>query len=150
MLSIALGRQAWHGSYSWDLISWSTDKKQGDGDDRRLLKPCAHLQWQTSSNKGHAFYSFPNSHQVGTKYSDVWDLRDSFSFFLFWGFFCFVLFCFLFFRDRVSLCSPGCPRTHFVDQAVLELRSLPAPASRVLGLKALYTRLRDSFSFKLL
>jgi hypothetical protein len=31
-----------------------------------------------------------------------------------------VLFCFLFFwffRDRVSLCSPGCPGTHSVDQA---------------------------------
>jgi hypothetical protein len=23
------------------------------------------------------------------------------------------------FRDRVSLCSPGCPGTHFVDQAGL-------------------------------
>jgi hypothetical protein len=31
--------------------------------------------------------------------------------------FCFVLF--LFFRDRVSLNSPGCPGTHFVDQAGL-------------------------------
>jgi hypothetical protein len=31
-----------------------------------------------------------------------------------------------FFRDRVSLCSPGCPATHFVDQAGLELRNLPA------------------------
>jgi hypothetical protein len=41
----------------------------------------------------------------------------------------------LFFRDRVSLCSPGCPGTHFVDQAGLELRNLPASASRVLGLK---------------
>jgi hypothetical protein len=30
---------------------------------------------------------------------------------------------FLFFRDRVSLCSPGCPGTHSVDQAGLELRS---------------------------
>jgi hypothetical protein len=30
--------------------------------------------------------------------------------------FCFVLFCFvLFFLDRVSLCGPGCPGTHFVD-----------------------------------
>ncbi len=27
---------------------------------------------------------------------------------------------------RVSLCSPGCPGTHFVDQAGLELR-LPLP-----------------------
>jgi hypothetical protein len=39
-------------------------------------------------------------------------------------------------RDRVSLCSPSCPGTHFVDQAGLELRNLPASASRVLGLKA--------------
>jgi hypothetical protein len=37
----------------------------------------------------------------------------------------FVLFCFF---DRVSLCSPGCPGTHFVDQAGLELRNhLPLP-----------------------
>ena len=41
-----------------------------------------------------------------------------------------------FFRDRVSLYSPGCPGTHFVVQAGLELRNLPASASRVLGLKA--------------
>jgi hypothetical protein len=33
------------------------------------------------------------------------------------------------FRDRVSLCSPGCPGTHSVDQAGLELRNLPASAS---------------------
>jgi hypothetical protein len=38
------------------------------------------------------------------------------------------------FRDRVSLCSPGCPGTHSVDQAGLELRNLPASASQVLGL----------------
>jgi hypothetical protein len=43
---------------------------------------------------------------------------------------------FLVFRGRVSLCSPGCPGTHFVDQAGLELRNLPASTSRVLGLKA--------------
>jgi hypothetical protein len=42
----------------------------------------------------------------------------------------------LVFRDRVSLYSPGCPGTHFVDQAGLELRNPPASASRVLGLKA--------------
>jgi hypothetical protein len=40
------------------------------------------------------------------------------------------------FRDRVSLYSPGCPGTHFVDQVGLELRNPPASASRVLGLKA--------------
>jgi hypothetical protein len=49
------------------------------------------------------------------------------------------LFVFGFFQDRVSLCSPGCPGTHLVDQAGLELRNLPASASRVLGLKACAT-----------
>jgi hypothetical protein len=49
--------------------------------------------------------------------------------------FCFC-FCFFVFRDRVSLCSPGCPGAHSVDQAGLELRNLPASASQVLGLKA--------------
>jgi hypothetical protein len=48
-------------------------------------------------------------------------------------------FCFLFFRDRVSLYSPGCPGTHFVDQTGLKLRNLPASASRVLGLKVCAT-----------
>jgi hypothetical protein len=43
--------------------------------------------------------------------------------------------CFLFFRDRVSLCSPGCPGTHFVDQADLELRNPSASASQVLGVR---------------
>jgi hypothetical protein len=52
------------------------------------------------------------------------------------GFF-FVLF--FVFRDRVSLYSPGCPGTHSVDQAGLELRNLPASASQVLGLKACAT-----------
>jgi hypothetical protein len=44
-----------------------------------------------------------------------------------------------FFLDRVSLCSFGCPGTHFVDQAGLELRNLPASASKVLELKACAT-----------
>jgi hypothetical protein len=43
------------------------------------------------------------------------------------------------FPDRVSLCSPGCPGTHSVDQAGLELRNPPASASQVLGLKACAT-----------
>jgi hypothetical protein len=51
-------------------------------------------------------------------------------------------FCFVFFRDRVSLYSPGCPGTHFVDQAGLELRNPPASASQVLGLKACATTAR--------
>jgi hypothetical protein len=48
----------------------------------------------------------------------------------------FVCVCFFFFLDRVSLCSPGCPGTHFVDQAGLKLRNPLASASQVLGLKA--------------
>jgi hypothetical protein len=48
-------------------------------------------------------------------------------------------FLFLVFRDKVSLYSLGCPGTHFVDQAGLELRNLPASASQVLGLKACAT-----------
>jgi hypothetical protein len=46
---------------------------------------------------------------------------------------------FVCFQDRVSLCSPGCPGTHSVDQAGLELRNPPASASWVLGLKACTT-----------
>jgi hypothetical protein len=49
------------------------------------------------------------------------------------------LFIYLVFRDRVSLYSPGCPSTHFVDQAGLKLRNPPASASRVLGLKVCAT-----------
>jgi hypothetical protein len=48
-----------------------------------------------------------------------------------------------FFQDRVSLYSPGCPGTHFVDQAGLELRNPPASASQVLGLKACTTTARQ-------
>jgi hypothetical protein len=55
------------------------------------------------------------------------------------GFFGF-LFLFLFlFQDRVSLCSPGCPGTHFVDQTGLELRNPPVSDSQMLGLKACAT-----------
>jgi hypothetical protein len=43
------------------------------------------------------------------------------------------------FRDRVSLYSPGCPGTHFVEQAGLKLRNLPASASQVLELKVCIT-----------
>jgi hypothetical protein len=59
------------------------------------------------------------------------------------GFFLF----FVFFPDRVSLCSPGCPGTHSVDQAGLELRNPPAYASRVLGLKACTTTARLIIGF---
>jgi hypothetical protein len=52
----------------------------------------------------------------------------------------FLFVCFFVFRDRVSLYSSGCPGTHFVDQAGLELRNPPASASQVLGLKACTTK----------
>ena len=47
----------------------------------------------------------------------------------------------LVFQDRVSLCSSGCPGTHSVEQADLEVRNPPASASGVLGLKAWATML---------
>jgi hypothetical protein len=53
-------------------------------------------------------------------------------------FFFFLSVCFVF-RDRVSLCSLGCPGTHSIDQAGLELRNPPASASQVLGLKVCAT-----------
>jgi hypothetical protein len=56
------------------------------------------------------------------------------------------LFVCLFFRDRVSLYSPGCPGTHSVDQAGLELRNPPASASRVVGLKVCTTTPSSRFS----
>jgi hypothetical protein len=52
-----------------------------------------------------------------------------------------------FFRDRVSLCSPGCLGTHSVVQAGLQLRNLPASASQVLGLKACATTARRFMYF---
>ncbi|EDL25189.1 mCG141959 [Mus musculus] len=69
--------------------------------------------------------------------------------FSYYYFFLFCLFVCLFFRDRVSLCSPGCPGTHFVDQAGLKLRNPPASASasQVLGLKACATMLGFITSF---
>jgi hypothetical protein len=47
--------------------------------------------------------------------------------------------CLFVFQERVSLYSPGCPGTHFVDQAGLKFRNPPASASRVLGLKVCAT-----------
>jgi hypothetical protein len=43
--------------------------------------------------------------------------------------FCLFILCYFFFFKTEFLYSPGCPRTHFVDQAGLELRNPPASAS---------------------
>jgi hypothetical protein len=56
-------------------------------------------------------------------------------------------FVFVFFQDRVSLYSPGCAGTHFVDQIGLELRNPPASASQVLGLKACATTAQLRLNF---
>jgi hypothetical protein len=66
------------------------------------------------------------------------EYRVEYHYHAFW-FFVFFLFVF---RDRVSLCSPGCPGTHSVDQAGLKLGNPPASASQVLGLKACATTAR--------
>jgi hypothetical protein len=63
-------------------------------------------------------------------------------------FFCFFFVVFVVVVVVVVLYSPGCPGTHFVDQAGLELRNKPASASRVLGLKVCATM--PGFSFSLL
>jgi hypothetical protein len=63
--------------------------------------------------------------------------------------FYFILFIYLFwFFETEFLCSPGCPGTHSVDQAGLELRNPPASASQVLGLKARATTARGTPLFK--
>jgi hypothetical protein len=61
-------------------------------------------------------------------------------------FFFFFFFPPLVFRDRVSLYSPGCPGTHSVDQAGLELRNPSASASQMLGLKACTTMPGPNFA----
>jgi hypothetical protein len=35
--------------------------------------------------------------------------------------------CLFVFEDRVSLCNPGCPGTHFVDQAGFEFMEIHLP-----------------------
>ena len=64
--------------------------------------------------------------------------------------FCFVLFCFVFFLRQGFLCSPGCPVTHSVEQAGLQLRNPHASASWVLGLKVRATTTGLIFLFILL
>jgi hypothetical protein len=65
--------------------------------------------------------------------------KISTSFFVFVFCFCFFVVVVFVFRDSVSLYSLGCPGTHSVDQAGLELRNPPASASQVLELQACAT-----------
>jgi hypothetical protein len=81
--------------------------------------------------------------QTGGQNIHTHKVKINTSWFWFWGWFFFFWFVFVFvFRDRVSLCSPGCPGTHSVDQAGLKLRNPPASASQVLGLKVCVTTAR--------
>jgi hypothetical protein len=73
----------------------------------------------------------------------VWDFTSGFSIYSIDNLVCL----FVCFRDRVSLYSPGCPGTHSVHQADLELRNPPASASRVLGLKVCATTPGSLFVF---
>jgi hypothetical protein len=54
----------------------------------------------------------------------------------------------LFSQDMVSLCSPGYPGAHSVDQSGLELRNPPASASQVLGLRACASTVQQGESFE--
>jgi hypothetical protein len=104
-----------------------------------MLSECSNTKLQSRS-----LPSISGAQSFGNNSSHAYRLVLSIDNFLIDGNVCFfvfclfVLFCFVF-QDRVSLCSPGCPGTHFVDQAGLELRNLPASASQVLGLKAYAT-----------
>jgi hypothetical protein len=56
--------------------------------------------------------------------------------------------CFWFFETGfLCVALAGCPGTHSVDQVGLELRNLPASASRVLGLKACATTAQFGWVF---
>jgi hypothetical protein len=52
---------------------------------------------------------------------------------IFWFFVCLFVFVFVF-RDRVSLCSPGCPGTHFIDQTQ-KSACLCLPSARIKGMR---------------
>jgi hypothetical protein len=78
---------------------------------------------------GQSLFSPARVYQLSNSYSQAWQKAPVILFL----FFCFLFFVF---RDRFSLCSPGCPGTYSVDGAGLELRNPPASASQVLGLKA--------------
>ena len=65
---------------------------------------------------------------------DYWNISQLHNFFFFW--------------DRVSLCSPGCPGTHSLNQAGLGLRNPPASASQVLRLESLVYELSVILSWE--
>jgi hypothetical protein len=84
-----------------------------------------HCSWSFCFEKMLGIYSPPSTQ--GFYFCSVYSFVSSKTQYLTFGLFYHSLSFFSVFRDRVSLCSPGCPGTHSVDQAGLELRSLPLP-----------------------
>ena len=84
----------------------------------------------------------PSQHLLNTYYVLEIMLQSAHSVLFCWQFLHYIL---LVFQDRVSLCNPGCPETHSVDQAGLELRNLPASACQVLGLKVCATTVQHTY-----
>ena len=76
--------------------------------------------WAVTKNHSHG----------GHRHHGLWSIALVFLLMLF----CFCWFVCFFSQDMVSLCSPGYPETHFVDQAGLEQRStclcLPSPGTK--------------------
>jgi hypothetical protein len=108
-----------------------------------LRIPGTHMVKEKNSSQGHQAMVAPST--VGCALSH-WFLIEKIAYWLAYGpvlwrhfllFFCFCS-CFVFW-DKVSLYSPGCPGTHSVDQAGLELRNPPASTSQAQGLKACTT-----------
>ena len=100
-----------------------------------LLARVRKIRLHNTNHGWHKCILFLHYHQVLTEWKEGGYMRQKTTEILCsWRTECTVFFFFFFlvFRDRVSLYSPRCPGTHFVDQAGLELRNPPAS---VLGSK---------------
>jgi hypothetical protein len=84
-------------------------------------------------------HSFIHTHtHTHTQLSDLCLHSTLHQFSLFYCRCCFIISLCLFaclFQDKISLCSPDCPRTCSIDQGGLKFRDPPASASLVFGLK---------------
>jgi hypothetical protein len=119
----------------WLLLSYPSICSTALAPPFSLPLPELHQASQTLQHTQTTWVLFRNIPVFQVESGSSWDSREHTQTFFFFG----GGFFFLVFRDRVSLCSPGCPGTHFVDQAGLQLRNPPASASQVLGLKVCAT-----------
>jgi hypothetical protein len=106
--------------------------------DHNIFPPCTLHMYETVKELNKSLKCFPLKRCAMHTDTNL-HLSNSISTYMIQTVFFYLFIFFGFFRDRVSLCSPGCPGTHSVDQAGLELRNPPASASRALGLKACAT-----------